>query len=490
MYIPPEIILNILDYLDCTSDYPTNDRATLISLRSASKDFSAIVTPVLFRDFSLHYGVSRSVPQMRAVASSSTLRLHIRSLFVPSESFFPLGKDVQFNIKDNYPWSRGPVLDWLTTNNYSQATPVRKGIKGRRNHAEQTLMLHHPFREYPTRPWQQFSLSQKEFREQHQEYSKALSEFLDSCGNLEEVHIAMGLGVDTARMPVFGRILGKYMIPRIISKGIRRLKVSAPSSGSVTLPFRGYAESSNNLFGKLVEFSSLESFVIHSCYGNIAWPASADFAVLFSTLTNLTSFNLLMSSPLKCESTREIFGNPKSATSQHLTKVTLGSIFLRQYDNQFEAFLSEVPTVTELILHYIVLQTAFRLPENNSLPQENWRYLFRHIITALPKLTTYKFGLLMYGAEHTWWGQFPKDAQLLLPTGVDSTELNSRTWSNILRGFELVSPYEEDWKGLESLRTVVRDRRLVRGLETNRYGDINVPAWVRDGGEWTFITDK
>lgn len=492
MYLPPEILLSIVDNFDCTPDSPTSDRATLIALRSASKDFYSVVTLVLFRDLSLHYGVSRSVPQMQGITSSSVIRPHIRSLFIPSESFFPLGKDVQFNTSDYYPWSRGPALDWLTVPDYSQALPIRKGIKGRPSHAKQTLMFHYPFREYPTKPWQRFSLRQKEFREQEQGYRAALSDFIEACENLEEVHIAVGLGGDTERMSVFGKILGKHLMPRIVAKGIRRLVVSAPSAHSISLPFTGYVGSSKERFGNLPDFSSLESFTLQSCYGSGAEPASKDFVDLLDTLTGLNSFTLSMSSPLKRQSTRGLSRYPISATCHNLTSVKLSSLFLGQNEDYLQDFLSAVPTIQDLVLNQIALPISNRMPESHSLVAKTWRALFQHISTVLLKLKAYKFQHLMYGAipEPMWWGRNNTDVHLLLPVMIDNEELTPHTWDTKLRGAELVSPFHEDLKGLQSLRKMIRDRRTEQDLDSDAYReDIPLPMWAEGREKWMYIVD-
>ncbi|KAK6337027.1 hypothetical protein TWF718_009812 [Orbilia javanica] len=494
MYLPPEIILSIVDYLDCTPDSPTSDRATLIALRSTSKDFYSIVTPVIFRDFSLHYGVSRSVPQMQSVTSSLVIRPHIRSLFLPSESFFPLGKDVQFNTRDHYPWSRGPALDWLNVPDYSQALPVRKGIKGRPNHAKQTLMFHYPFREYPTRPWQGFSLSLKEFREQEQFYSAALSDFVEACENLEEVHIAIGLGGDTERMTAFGKMLGKHLMPRIVAKKIRKLVISSPSAHNISLPFTGYAESSSKYFGDIPDISDLESLTIQSCYGNGVQPSSKDFVAFLDTLTGLKSFRLSMSSPLKRQSTRGLSRYPMSATCQNLRDVTISSIFLKHNEDYLHDFLSAAPTITTLVLHHIALPIHNRMPESHSHVSKTWSALFQHISTVLPNLISYKFQYLMYGAipETMWWGRGNKDVHLLLPEKVDNEEVTPLTWDKRLKGAELISPFDEDLKGLQLLRTVIRHRRAEKDL--NSCDDFNedrpLPMWAENRNDWTYIADE
>ncbi|KAF3222983.1 hypothetical protein TWF679_004180 [Orbilia oligospora] len=493
MYIPPEIILSIVDYLDCTPDSSTSDRATLIALRSANKDFYAVVTTVLFRDFSLHYGVSRSIPQMQGVALSSVIRPHVRSLFIPSESFFPLGKDVQFNTRDYYPWSRGSALDWLTVPDYSQALPVRKGSKGRPSHAKQTLMFHYPFREFPTKPWQGFSLRKKEFREQEQGYSTALSNLIEACENLEEIHIALGLGEDTARMLTFGKILGKHLMPQIVAKGIRKLVISVPSAHNISLPFTEYVETSNKRFGHLPNFSSLESLVIESCYGSSAEPASKDFVALLDTLTGLNYFKLSLSSPMSQHSTKGVSCYPISSTCHNLTNVKLSSLFLGESEDFLEEFLSAVSTITDLVLYHIALPISSRLPENHSLLAKTWRSLFQHISSVLPRLTTFQFRHLMYGAtpDPIWWNRDKKDVLLLLPKTVHNQQLTPSAWSLSLAGAELVSPFYEDLKGLRFLRKVIRERRIGQNLSIDTYSeDIPVTMWAEGREHWTYLTDE
>ncbi|KAF3107546.1 hypothetical protein TWF102_006929 [Orbilia oligospora] len=493
MYIPPEIILSIVDYLDCTPDSSTSDRATLIALRSANKDFYVVVTTVLFRDFSLHYGVSRSIPQMQGIALSSVIRPHVRSLFIPSESFFPLGKDVQFNTRDYYPWSRGSALDWLTVPDYSQALPVRKGSKGRPSHAKQTLMFHYPFREFPTKPWQGFSLRKKEFREQEQGYSTALSNLIEACENLEEIHIALGLGEDTARMLTFGKILGKHLMPQIVAKGIRKLVISVPSAHNISLPFTEYVETSNERFGHLPNFSSLESLVVESCYGSSAEPASKDFVALLDTLTGLNYFKLSLSSPMSQHSTKGISCYPISSTCHNLTTVKLSSLFLGENEDFLENFLSAVPTITDLVLYHIALPISSRLPENHSLLAKTWRSLFQHISSVLPRLTTFQFRHLMYGAtpEPIWWNRDKKDVLLLLPKTVNNQQLTTLAWSLSLAGAELVSPFDEDLKGLRFLRKVVRERRIGQNLSIDAYNeDVPITMWAEGREQWTYLADE
>ncbi|KAK6513036.1 hypothetical protein TWF506_009198 [Arthrobotrys conoides] len=493
MYIPPEIILSIVDHLDCTPDSPTSDRATLIALRSTSKDFCAIVTTVLFRDFSLHYGVSRSVPQMQGIALSSVIRPHIRSLFIPSESFFPLGKNVQFNTKDYYPWSRGPALDWLTVPDYSQALPVRKGSKGRPSHAKQTLMFHYPFREFPTKPWQRFSLGQKEFREQEETYSTAVSSLIEACENLEDVHVALGLGVDTDRMRMFGRILGKHLMPKLVAKGIRKLMISVPSAHNISLPFTGYVENMKKRFGSLPDFSSLESLVVQSCYGASFEPRTEDFAVLLETLTSLEYFKYSLSSPMQRNSADGVPCYPVSATSHNLTTVKLSSLFLGGNEDYLENFLSAVPTIAELILYHIALPISTRIPESHSLLAKTWGSLFQHISTVLPRLTAYQFHYLMYGAvpELEWWNRDKNDVHLLLPAAVNEERLTSTKWSQTLKGAELVSPFDEDLKGLRLLRKVIRDRRIEQGRSIWAYSeDIPIPMWANGREQWVYLADE
>ncbi|KAK6343572.1 hypothetical protein TWF730_011162 [Orbilia blumenaviensis] len=493
MYLPPEIILTILDQLDCTPGSPENDRATVVALRSVSKDFYAIVTPILFRNFSLHYGVSRSIPQMQAITSAPMIQPYIRSLFIPSESFFPLGKNVQFNTKDHFPWSRGPALTWLAINDYSQSAPVCKGLKGRRSHTKQTLMLHYPFREYPTKPWKLFTLRQKEFRLQEQEYSAVLSNFIDACGNLEDIHIAIGLGGETGRMSAFGKILEKHLIPKILAKGLRRMTISAPSGYGVALPFLGSADALHGASRTLPDLSSLRSFTIQTCYGAAAGAMSREFKAFFQALTGLTSFSLSMSSPLRAQSTDMIFGHPASAISQNLTRVELCSIFLWKNVDNFRDFLSQVPTITELILTHIVLPIASHGPEGYTCPSENWWTMFQHILTTLPKLQTCTFKHLMYGdiSDHVWWG--PQYVLLLLPSTFDGEKSISYSWRTNLGGSELISPFDEDWKGLQLLKRVVGDR----GTENQSDGEIHthtedgiIPEWAIEKSDWIYLADK
>ncbi|KAK6507760.1 hypothetical protein TWF481_006182 [Arthrobotrys musiformis] len=492
MYLPPEIILSIVDYLDRTPDNPKSDRATLIALRSVNKEFCSIVTPVLFRDFSLHYGVSRSVPQMEGV-TSSTVRRHIRSLFIPSECFFPLGKDVQFNSSDHYPWSRGPALDWLAVQDYSQSPPVRKGVRGRPSHAKQTLMFHYPFREFPTKPWQPFSLRLKEFREQEDAFSTALSSFIEACENLQEVHVAMGLGAETERMSVFGQILGKQLMPRIVAKEIRGLKISAPSPPKISLPFDGYAKSAQERFGEVPGFSSLESLTIQPCYGSTVESENQDFKILLDAMTGLKSFSLIMSKPLRRQSTRGIPRYPTSANCPNLTSVRISSIFLGYNEAYLHDFISSVPTITDLTLERIALPISNRLPESHDLLPRNWKALFQHILSSLPELTAYKFEHLAYGAipEPMWWGRGNKEVHLLLPETVDKKELTPHSWNRALKGSELLSPFSEDFTGLQLFRKAIKSRRAERDLRKEAYADYApVPPWAERRNGWVYLADS
>src|SRR5579871_1924286 len=143
---------------------------------------------------------------------------------------------VYFSSENKYPWSRGPTLEW-PPRNYNESYPRRKGVKGRRDRTRQTFMIHHPFREFPTRPWLGFSLRRREFRDQFDDYHAALAKLLDGCVNLEEVHVTVGIGVETERLDCWGTILRDVLTLRLSRMPIETLRLSLPSAHHIRLLF-------------------------------------------------------------------------------------------------------------------------------------------------------------------------------------------------------------------------------------------------------------
>ncbi|EPS36317.1 hypothetical protein H072_10191 [Dactylellina haptotyla CBS 200.50] len=458
MYIPPEVILNILDHLDHDGSSQDNDRETLRTLRLVSKDFYGVVSTVLFRYFSLNYGVARSVVQMRGVVESPLLSSSIKTLCLPSESFFPLGKEVWFNQSERFPWSRGNVLPSV----YPDGMPVRKGAKGRRNHNDQTFMLHYPFREFPTRPWAPFTLNKKEFKEQHARYTKELRDLLAACTNLEEVHVAFGLGWETERMNCWGTILGSILLPAIASSGVKKLKMLMPSPWCLGFLLRGYAGESYITSDQIPDFPNLKSLETVSLYSTNITAFGEDIAGFLARFTGLTSFADSTCKPLKSQ--RWKFLSPINTTSQNLTTLKLSYIFLSQVQPRgpFLEHLEKLPSLTHLILDTICLDASQRHSQPAPI---TWGNFFQHIMASLPNLTDFTFRRLMYGREGYWgWWKSIYDFSVFLPSAPEEGPV-----LEYLKKRQIVSPHDSDYSALENLARIVNRRREKTGLKDLDY---------------------
>ncbi|KAF3273520.1 hypothetical protein TWF970_009039 [Orbilia oligospora] len=445
MFLPPEILLSILEELK-------TDRSTLHNLRLVDKYFCQVATDILFGDFSVHYGFRHSVPQMKAIINSPGLQPYIRSLDLPSESFFPIARN--FKLRDGggyrFPWSRDlskEVNPPARRHCYEQQTDS-KGYRG--------------YLEVPTNRNATFSFGVKRYQNEYDKYTKTLTQFLKTCVNLRTIHITTGLGYEAERSEAWCTMIGSRVFPILAEQGIERLDMSLASGDCLFKILQWYGQDTANgpsqipvlsscmylgeeTFNKFKSSISSMRLLTNLTLDTIALSSSAEFQVDDYPERKLPK---AMSSPSPPEASASQFClfdssddlvNPFGSTYHPPTNFSF----------DFDSFLNP-PSRTI---------TAYELKNFSGL----WKATFTMLRERLTKLTEFSFKRLVYTTPRPIGG---RSALLFIPVQ-DREDYNRRDFQKFARGtynMELISTLESDYLALESLRNEVNERRHKCGL--------------------------
>ncbi|RVD84992.1 uncharacterized protein DFL_003327 [Arthrobotrys flagrans] len=520
MFFPPEILLSILEELK-------TDRNTLHNLRLVDKYFCQAATDILFGNFSVHYGFKHSVPQMKAIIKSPGLQPYIRSLHLPSESFFPIAKNFTLRVGGSYrfPWSRdlSKEVEPPTRRNCYQQETDSENYRG--------------YMEVPTNRRARFSFNVKRYKNEYDRYTKTLTGFLKACVNLRAIHITTGLGYDAERSETWCSMIKTDVFPILAKHKVKKLEISAASGDCLFRMIDGYEDNGDMNFDQLPMFPSVKSLAIKThCKARFEQRFNrqglSKLNNFLSTMTNLTAYSI-SNTELKVRAVELL---PTRCTD-NITSLDLGCMLLNgEIFETFKSMISSMRSLTDLTLDTVVLCLSAnlqledyperRLPKGMSptppperivdpfnlfghngaidatdglfgpfgqsyTPQPvfnfdmftlleearniptyaftdlsagvTWKSVFDMLQERLPKLTEFYFKRLVYTGPRALNG---RNILLYIPVQ-DLEDYNRRDFQRFARGakdMELVSTLESDYLALEDLRNTVNERRQKCGL--------------------------
>ncbi|KAK6524589.1 hypothetical protein TWF281_011492 [Arthrobotrys megalospora] len=429
--VPTEILLDILIKLN---------RPTLFNVRLVSKKISQAATDILFEELSIHYGIDRSITQMRAVTGSS-VRLHIHSLFIPTESFFPFSTTISTSI---FAWTRRPP------ENYPRSQDGD------------------PFK---FTPWVDFDVIS-----QYQLYLDTLVDLLEACVNLRSIHIALSecQRVNEVRVKGWSLMFAKVIFPKMARLGITKLNISLPFVGSALSLLSGYGTPCEPYLlkytGQPIVFPSLKSVCIE-VHSLPSMPSQEDIEVgnrmdkFLSSMPNLDSYEIA-NRLVQPNSLPQIL--PPSIVKPQLTHLLLKSIDLTEDTLEgFQDLIASIPSLTSLTLIGVVIGLPLE-PENdflssNRIPSEefkrppkiNWTDILPAILENLPNLNRFTFRRLMYSYRR---GPRMGKIGLLMPMDGNCKNVALGNFNDIAKHYVVISPYESDHVALEEFRRKIRQR--------------------------------
>ncbi|KAF3905122.1 hypothetical protein ABW21_db0203758 [Orbilia brochopaga] len=467
-----------MGYLEIDPSKKVNDRDTLKNLRLVNHNFNGVVTEALFKEFSVLYGFTRSMPQMRGIAESPLPRFSIQKAFLPSESFFPLAKGVQLHPSDHLPWSRGDTVEWALCRGYRHTLPVRPGVKGRRNHTKQALIFHSSFREYPNRPWIEYNTGLKEFRDQATEYSDALKTFLASCPNLKEIHVAFGLGDDSKRMKKWRQIIQDILMPHICKNGLDKLKISVPQLSYLSsifpsdkalllsrdLIYESFMAdlSETDLRDETQEGYQLRNVKSLSVVSTHRYERTIELVhhtmLMAIGFPDLESFNFALTANHGFNKVHPFIRPSDSMTK--LTTMKLTSLFFSRADFNHSEGLQAFPHLISLSFSIIALE----LHGLGDVAKFRWTNAFQQFPKWFPKLKSVSLDQLIYACASidVLW-PYGSGTIFFVPRGRD----DSNVYGEPL-GRPLISPFGDDWASLEAFQSEIAARRTLAGLPVTK----------------------
>ncbi|KAK6514929.1 hypothetical protein TWF506_007286 [Arthrobotrys conoides] len=248
MYLPPEILLQILEPYRNTNNTTTQ----LSELRLVNSHFNNVIISYFAfpKKIKLVYGFEEAMVQMKTLGRNTVMLRNVRGLFIPSESFFPGGLGAS---RDNqiFPWTRQPDHN----NGSIQTVPGQHSITN----------SHSTF-ENPQNP---------SFQVEAEQYLNTLQTLLYTCKNLEVLEIAMGNGWDTLRMKYWTGIFMKRLWKVIGKVGVKKVRIMMPYVHHMGMFFRGWEEEVGGIdCGNVrLEFPKLQSVavMINSTTPSSAW---------------------------------------------------------------------------------------------------------------------------------------------------------------------------------------------------------------------------
>ncbi|KAK6331746.1 hypothetical protein TWF718_002288 [Orbilia javanica] len=350
MFLPPEILLSVLEALK-------NDRDTLHKLRLVDKYFCQLATDTLFGNFSVHYGFKHSVPQMKAIIKSPGLQPYIRSLHLPSESFFPIAKNFTLRVGGGYRFA------WSRDLSKTVEPPARRNC-----YEQQTdSSSYRGYMEVPTNKNARFNLAIKRYQKEYETYTKTLTDFLEKCVNLRTIHITTGLGFDAERSDAWCLMINSKVLHILAKLPVRRIEISVASYTCLSTMLRGYNCDPSVRSDGLPEFPSVTSVSIKGhhemFYRRFPFLGERDSEInnqlsgFLAAMPNLASYSVA-NTELRQRSVELL---PTRCTYNGITSLSLSHIFLDQRILEvFKAVLSDMPSVTTLSLDSIVLSLSAR----------------------------------------------------------------------------------------------------------------------------------
>ncbi|KAK6506366.1 hypothetical protein TWF506_011281 [Arthrobotrys conoides] len=513
MFLPPEILLGILEELK-------TDRSTLHNLRLVDKYFCQLATDILFGDFSIHYGFRHSVPQMKAIINYPGLQPYIRSLHLPSESFFPIARN--FTLREGaiyrFPWSRDlskEVNPPAQNNCYEQQTDSKN---------------YRAYLEVPTNRNAKFSFQVKRYENEYNKYTKTLTEFLKKCVNLRAIHITNGLGFEAERSRAWCSMIKSDVFPILAESEVKRLDISVASGNCLSKIIGEYGLDAADRSGQLPVLSSITSLSIELGFEGYYDPISdagrsKTLSCFISSMPKLASFSIKNTR----QKQRQLEMLPTQCTQNNITSLTLGCMYFTEESlGSFRAAISSMLSLTSLTLDTIVLSSSadpqldiyperklprdiYPDPEPTDNPfclfdpdstgglinpfaptqltsnfnfdlflgEENlreiptyapnfsgpfgWKIIFDMFRERLPQLTEFSFKRLAY----TTTRRLNETNVILFIPVQDREHYNRRDFQRFARGtrnMELISTLEGDYLALESLRNAVNQKRHKYGL--------------------------
>ncbi|KAK6512347.1 hypothetical protein TWF481_001235 [Arthrobotrys musiformis] len=471
--LPPELLLYIFQLLY---------RDAVCNLRLVSKDICEIVTPLLFKNVNVHYGIDRALEQMRGFIGEEKLRGCIRDVMIPSESFVVNGDGFQFHEKTFW-WSvsvRGePVVD-----GYYDAETEGQAVK--------TGAL----AEYPHRRDVRFDPTSRTFKRKIEDYERCLERFLVQCERLERIWIAFGAGWTSGRMEWWGGVVGR-VVRKVCEggkggKGVKRLDLLVPRVGCLESFLKGV--SGEGVFESL-EGVSVDIYAADPAFRDLAAIESSTND-LFTKTPNLRSCQLSTNYKLTRTNVPPLF--PLFSGNGMLTSLSIRHTFFPiENDSAFDRFsrmLASTPglltlEMTACMIQYSdslgrdaerILSDELNIASFENLPARSWAGIFKTFETHLINLRSFKFGHLMYGRHRG--SSFFNDrsthrAEMLVPAEGRFGGMGVKEFSRSVRSVEGVSPYVGDHEELERFRRVVAERG---GLNETRGG-------FEGGQTWRFL---
>ncbi|KAK6524580.1 hypothetical protein TWF281_011484 [Arthrobotrys megalospora] len=497
--LPTEILLEIVKALkpDCKA---------LHSLRLVSKSYYVLATEVLFEELSISYGLSRSIAQMKGITDSPRLHAHVKSLFFPSESFFPIHKDFLFIQKTQLPWTRNPP----------NASEIRsRGILILGDSKRYSDLSLHPnlFSENPQKWWIEFNRRKYKYKKQSVEYFFAFTGLVSGLVGLKRIHVALGMFWDSSRMRGWCGMFKEELWGVIADSGVKVVEVSVPmANGNVFLMFERCSGRRGLPPCRIVKFprygripplvpwidlganktrkttSSVRSFIL-----NIDGPSdeshltttTPELDTFFSNLPNLVSYTLNYSYP---RDTLDVL--PPPPTSSNLTSLTLSHINIPDTNpatfTKFQDLITQSPnlehltlnTINVLIIHrneplgypspFSCLQTSNNIPcdrISDPIPKVNWADILSFLAGTLRRLRSFKFRRLAYARHPSSTDESDRiSTEVFVPmSGLDNCGI-PEDLAGKMEIVELISPFEGDYFALDGLKRVVRGRGC-EGLE-------------------------
>ncbi|KAK6346645.1 hypothetical protein TWF696_006765 [Orbilia brochopaga] len=461
MFRIPEIVLSVIDHLDLDPSHRTHDRDTLRSLRLVNREFCQLATKLLFKDVSLVYGFNRSMQQMRGIARSPVLGASIVTLFLPSESFFPLALGDHFEV-EQFPWTR-------------------------LRHIGKTWRPRRPSHEYPGRPWVGYNADRSGFGKQVTAYCTALKDLLAACPNLKEIHVAFGIGSESERMEKWRIIIQSAVLGHHQKQGLDKLKISIPSLSCLRLIFPDAEGKPDSLAFPTFSLPGLKHLSIVSLEGeDLISPDAVPQAGI--SFPNLESYSFVMAPELlNCFPVNPFI--PPSGPMTNLTTMTLTSLVFTHSPEEDEtedlsdaplSKLKDFPALTTLNLTLIGLAFNYgRGPLHGEAKyQATWAETFEQLLKWLPKLVDVNLDRLMYARSSGRGSILLSQPAPFLPY-----PYNVRLWPHSMPKQPLLSPFAEDWDSFEAFREEIAIRRHEAHLspKTIPLGDkilMRPTAWV------------
>ncbi|KAF3201962.1 hypothetical protein TWF106_011385 [Orbilia oligospora] len=226
LQIPEGVLLRVLRAVP---------RKDLANLRLVSRQVNVVATQLLFEQLNISYGYNRSEAQMKGLIASGLCPL-IKTVFVPSESFFRRMDRFSFSNIGKFPWSfdhprfpcnpaHEPRTDVARAQVYWELGFYEAGaLPG-------SLVIDNPNQF----PWKVMHSREKVWRLEQDEYtySKTLIDFFRAAVNVESVEFACGVGYLDERMDLWNSIIF-HLLGELKNSRIQMIVLSVPQHQCLT----------------------------------------------------------------------------------------------------------------------------------------------------------------------------------------------------------------------------------------------------------------